>query len=119
MSAGNTLRKRRYAKLSDITNMGAILGSPDKEYSQDDVDDQCSNAGSTHYYGSDPSQQDDCMIHYPGEGWFANMSMTEKVLLGAVILAVVVMGFRMFTGSGDGNGVSSMAPFSSGGYFSS
>ncbi|AZY88469.1 hypothetical protein [Lumpfish ranavirus] len=105
MSAGH-LRKRRYAKVGDIHDMGPILGG---------VHDVSSPPPNVHYQ----QQQDDpndpgCMIHYPGEGWFSNMSTVEKLMLGAVIVAAVVVGVRMFMSSGNSRATSS---FSTAPYF--
>lgn len=101
MSAGH-LRKRRYAKVGDIHDMGPILGG---------VHDVSSPPPTVHYH-----QQDDpgCMIHYTGEGWFSNMSTIEKLMLGAVIVAAVVVGVRMFMSSGNSSATSS---FSTAPYF--
>ncbi|ALN36460.1 L-protein-like protein [Ranavirus ambystoma1] len=100
MSVGH-LRKRRYAKVGDIHDMGPILGG---------VHDVSSPPPNVHYQ----QQQDDpndpgCMIHYPGEGWFSNMSTAEKLMLGAVIVAAVVVGVRMFISSGNSRATSSFS----------
>ncbi|AHM26113.1 Human parainfluenza virus 1L-like protein [Frog virus 3] len=104
MSAGH-LRKRRYVKVGDIHDMGPILGG---------VHDVSSPPPNVHYQQQDDHNDPGCMIHYPGEGWFSSMSTVEKLMLGAVIVAAVVVGVRMFMSSGNSSATSS---FSNAPYF--
>ncbi|AAS18024.1 unknown [Singapore grouper iridovirus] len=83
------------------------------------------NTHHEHYYGATndplvpttpPKDHDDCMIHYPGAGWFSKMSTVEMVILALVVIIIIVIIMRMFgVGGGSNNGTG----IGSGNYFMS